>query len=163
VPTDYLHWLYRNCKLSSGLRAAVRAELLSRPDGPACLPPEPASPPPECDRCHSRDVALSWQQVSNGGKRIRAECRRCGRFVKFLPETPENVAAADAAASPTALLDVLTRLEEAGVNLDHDGRRVWVRWEGGQRLPSDLRTLIHQCSHSLAQLLGDTRGPVGRP
>jgi hypothetical protein len=153
----------RTCKLSSGLRVAVRTELLSRPAGPRDLPPEPASPPPKCDRCHSRDIALSWQQLANGAKRIRAECRHCHGFIKFMPETPENVAAADAAASPTALLDVLTRLEEAGVNLDSDGRRVWVRWEDGQRLPSDLRTLIHQCSHSLAKLLGDTRGPVGRP
>jgi hypothetical protein len=162
VPTDYLHWLYRNCKLSSGLRAAVRAELLSRPDGPRGLPPEPASPSPECYRCGGRDVALSWQQLANGARRIRAECRWCRGFVKFMPETPENVAAADATASPTALLDVLTRLEEAGVNLDSDGRRVWVRWEDGRRLPPDLRALIHQCSNSLAKLLGDTRSPARR-
>src|SRR5262249_17193324 len=154
VPTGYLLWAYRTCSFSAGLKAAVRAELHSRSDGPRDLLPEPASPPPECDRCHSRDIALFWQQLANGAKRIRAECRRCQGFIKFMPESAENVAVADAAASPTALLDVLTRLGEAGVNLDSDGRRVWVRWEDGQRLPSDLRTLIHQCSHSLAKLLG---------
>jgi uncharacterized protein (DUF3820 family) len=28
VPTDYLNWLLRTCKISPGLRAAVRDELL---------------------------------------------------------------------------------------------------------------------------------------
>jgi hypothetical protein len=162
VPTDYLHWLYRNCKLSTGLRAAIRAELVSRPDGPRDLPPEPASPPPECDRCHSRDTALSWQQLANGAKRIRAECRHCHGFINFMPETPENVAAADAAASPTALLDVLTRLDDYRVNLESDGRRAWLRWEDCQRVPPDVQAMVRQCSHSLAKLLDDTCGPTRR-
>jgi hypothetical protein len=163
MPTDYLHWLYQNCKLSSGFRQAVRAESLTRGDGARDLPPEQAGPPPECDRCHSRDIALSWQQLANGAKPIRAECRHCHGFIKFMPETPENVGAANAAASPTALLDVLTRLDDYRVNLDSDGMRAWLRWEDCPRVPPDVQAMVRQYSHSRAQLLGDTHGPVGRP
>jgi hypothetical protein len=103
-------------------------------------------------------MVLTWQQVANGQKRIRAECRNCRGFVKFMPETPENVVTADASASPTALLDVLTRLDDFRVNLESDGRRVWLRWEDMRRVPADLNALVRQCSHSLAGMLGDTRG-----
>jgi hypothetical protein len=99
VPTSYLDWFFRTCKLSTGLRAAIRAELLTRPDGSGYLPPEPVGPPLKCGRCGSRDVRLRWQQAANGEMRIRAECRRCRRFVAFAPLTPGNVASANATAS----------------------------------------------------------------
>jgi hypothetical protein len=101
VPTHYLDWFIRTCKLSSGLRTAVRVELLSRPDGPRDLPPEPVGPSLTCARCGGRETRLSWQQVGNGEKRIRAECRRCQRFVAFAPLTPANVASANATVSQT--------------------------------------------------------------
>jgi hypothetical protein len=40
VPKDYLDWFPRNCKPSSGLRAAIRAELVRRGTHPSRLPPD---------------------------------------------------------------------------------------------------------------------------
>ncbi len=50
-----------------------------------------------CSAC-GVDVAprVSWQQIAGGRRHIRAECPRCGGYLKFLPQTPENVALADA-------------------------------------------------------------------
>jgi hypothetical protein len=108
VPTDYLEWLLRTCKLSSGLRAAVRAELVRRGVNPSQLPPEPpAKAPPSCRRCRGREPSLSWQELGGGRRAIRANCQWCGRFVTFVAQTPGNVVRADTmtlspAATPTA-------------------------------------------------------------
>jgi hypothetical protein len=51
VPVDYLLWFVRNCKTSTGLRAAIRSELLSRGVPASRLPPEPKIRPARCPRC----------------------------------------------------------------------------------------------------------------
>jgi hypothetical protein len=100
VPTPYLSWAYRTVKLSSGLRAAVRAELESRDDCPADLPEETAQKPHPCRRCGGVELRLTWQQLANTVSRvIRGDCRRCGQFVLFVTQTPENMAIADAGGS----------------------------------------------------------------
>jgi hypothetical protein len=98
VPTSYLAWVMRTCKLSTGLRSAMGEELRSRPDCPEDLPPEPAAnTPPSCRGCGGTDLHLTWQPLGGaGGRVIRADCRGCGAFVYFAPQTPENVALADA-------------------------------------------------------------------
>jgi hypothetical protein len=155
VPASYLQWALRECKLSSGLRAGLAAELARRG---IKAPPQPPPPPPlACQRCPPPHPGLvaRWQEDCNGGRRIRGECARCRHWVTYLPQVEPYVSQADAAASPTPVLDVLTRLEALGIALHSDGTTCWVR-DGWDRVPPDLRALVKQCSHSLAVLLGDT-------
>ncbi len=104
VPTNYLGWLLAapGVHLGSGLRAAVRAELLARPDRPAQVPAEPeARPTPPC-RCGGTEVRLSWQALKDGRRAIRRECAACHHWlVGFAPMTPANVALADAVEAAT--------------------------------------------------------------
>jgi hypothetical protein len=103
VPTPHLAWAIRTVRLSSGLRAAVRTELTSRPDCPSDLPDEPAPRTPQCRRCGGVELRLAWQGLSRGtGRVIRGDCRRCGQFVLFVEQTPENVALADGAPDEPA-------------------------------------------------------------
>lgn len=49
-----------------------------------------------CARCGNNTVRVRWQTCRNGvGRHIRADCARCGRYIKFLSQTPANGAAAD--------------------------------------------------------------------
>jgi hypothetical protein len=68
-----------------------------------------------------------------------------------LPFTTE----ADAAASPTALLDVLTQVGALGVSLVSDGKRCRVR---SRVCPPHLCDVIRQVNHTLAGLPGRTPG-----
>jgi uncharacterized protein (DUF3820 family) len=155
VPSDYLQWLMRTCRLSSGLRAAVSAELARRG---LESPPVPKSPaPPACRDCGAVGIVARWQEDSRGERRIRGACLRCGRYLCWLPNQEPWVGQADAVASKTPLLDALTRLEALGVELESDGQSVSIRWPDWQRVPQDLAAVIRQCSHQLARLLGDTR------
>jgi hypothetical protein len=90
VPTSYLSWLIRECKLSSGLRKAVADELGRRGLTP---PPDQPRPVPQCPRC---DPLAGWlaahERDSLGRPRLRATCAGCGCWLKFLPLTPENLA-----------------------------------------------------------------------
>jgi hypothetical protein len=152
VPTDYLLWLLRTCKLSTGLQAAVRAELLSRPNCPPQLDPEPGPGPVRCRRCGGTDLRLYWQQLAGaGGRAIRADCRRCRRFVAFVPQTAANVAAADAAQPPAALLDVLIRAEEEGVEVVRRGERLALLPPG--KASPELEVLVRQNTRGLLQML----------
>jgi hypothetical protein len=94
VPTGYLSWLLRACKLSTGLRAAALAELSSRPDRPGDLPPGPARGEVVCRACGGVRVAVRWQELAGGRRAIRADCDDCGRYVAFLPQTAANLARA---------------------------------------------------------------------
>jgi hypothetical protein len=96
VPTGYLAWALANVKLSGGLRAAVRAELRRRPDCPRNLPPEPGPEDIRCHRCGAGNPKLSWHQLRDGRRTIRADCCRCNHHINFAPLTLANVAAADA-------------------------------------------------------------------
>jgi hypothetical protein len=92
IPIDYLRWAIRECKLSSGLRAAVANELTRRgiETPPAQLPHIP-----NCPRCGNTIRDFVWQQDATGGRRIRVECPACRRFILWAPLLPEFIAEAD--------------------------------------------------------------------
>lgn len=52
-----------------------------------------------CARCGQDDLTLRWQTFANGTRHIRVDCRHCGAYVRYAPQTAENVARADAAAT----------------------------------------------------------------
>jgi hypothetical protein len=83
------------CKLSSGLRAAIRTELGARAGTPP--PPEPAAEDLVCPRCGCREPDVRWQLMRGGKRAIRATCTSCRTYIKFLPQVPRFVALADAA------------------------------------------------------------------
>ena len=41
------------------------------------------------------ELRLRWRDHANGTKHIEARCARCGRFMLWLPQTPEAAAEAD--------------------------------------------------------------------
>src|SRR5262249_45944453 len=110
IPTGYLLWAYRTVRLSGRLRAAIRRELEGRGGG-ARLPPEPEKPLPVCDRCDDEWTELSWHELGDGRRQIRATCRFCYKFVGFVPQTPRNVALANENKPKAGLLDALTTAE----------------------------------------------------
>jgi hypothetical protein len=155
VPTSYLQWLLRECQLSSGLRAAVAAEVSQR--GREVPPPPPPRPVRRCRDHPDAEPLLSWLEDSLGRRRIRADCPVCRRPTDYPPCVPPYTTEADRRASPTAVLDVLIRLDTLGIDLESDGRGVSVGWQDYHRVPADLHRLIRQCKNHLARLLGDTR------
>lgn len=159
IPASYLGWLLRTCKLSSGLRAAVREELMRRGADPASLPPElPAHRPARCRQCGGADLRLYWQQLGGaGGRTIRADCKRCHCFVSFVAQTLANVAKADEATSKTGLLDVLTRAEAEGVEIvRHPDGRLSLSPHGWAS--EELQALVRQNTRLLLAMLP---GPSG--
>src|SRR5262245_53383566 len=97
VDTSYLSWVYRDWKLSSGLRIAVADELQRR--GLNVSRPPPPSPP-RCPDCLSPgEPRFTWAEDTAGRKRIRAECGACGRFIQFAPEIEPYSSMADESAS----------------------------------------------------------------
>jgi hypothetical protein len=155
VPSDYLHWFLRTCRLSSGLRAAVAGEL-SRRGRPAPAPPPPrtARPCPDCGP--EPGLAFSWLEDALGRRRVAAHCRQCDRLTDWPPSVPPYSDMADEAASPTAALDVLIECERLGLRLHHDGRAADLCGADWFRSPPELRRKLQQCRHTLARLLGPT-------
>jgi hypothetical protein len=150
VPSDYLGRLLRECKLSSGLRAAVADELRRRGHD---VPVQPPAPPPRCRRCGGLNMALYWQELAGQGTRtIRADCRRCGRFVTFVPQTEANVARADAVNKPAAMLDALTLADAEGVELVNVARR-HLRICPHGKASAELERLVRQSKHLLLAML----------
>ena len=102
VPTDYLEWLLANAvHFGSGLRAALRDELTTRGKK---LNPEPPAPQPHCRHCpgpEGEQLRVYWQ-----GRLLRADCARCGRYVKMLPKTAENIRMAGPGPSGQGTLDL---------------------------------------------------------
>lgn len=161
VPTSYLAWALRECKLSTGLRTAVRAELLSRPDCPAALPAQPRPQEVRCHRCGGAELVVYWHQLQGqGGRRIRASCAACHGYIQFLPETPENVALADASTSSTALLDVLTLAEAEGVEIVRREGRIYL--EPYHSASPRLRDLVRQSTRLLLAMLPPAEAPSSR-
>jgi hypothetical protein len=152
VPGSYLAWLLREAKLSTGLRFAVRAELLAR--GVAVPPAPPPKPLGPCPRCGGHAVLATWYELRDGRRAIRATCSACAAHRGFLPETAENVALADAARPAAPLLDALVQADQEGVELVVTGGRVEPH---PYRLASlRLRDLVRQSQHSLLRhLRGD--------
>lgn len=52
-----------------------------------------------CQACGWTEARLQWQTFANGTRHIRAECRRCGRYIRFVPQTQDNVQRADREAT----------------------------------------------------------------
>src|SRR5579871_4786201 len=151
VPTGYLLWMIRECKLSSGLRLDIGDELRRRNvEAPA---PPPLKCPPRCKRCPSEDFSVEWQEDRRGRRCLRATCS-CDLFLCFLPLIQPWIDAANEVASPAPLLDALIRLEGLGIDLQSDGKTVWFFGDDRQRVPPDLHALIRQCSHQLARMIG---------
>ena len=47
----------------------------------------------KCQRCDTGEhLAFRWQHFGNGTKHIRVDCTQCGQYVKFAPQTEENLA-----------------------------------------------------------------------
>ena len=149
VPKDYLGWALRTIELSTGLRAAVRAELTRR--GVVLTPEPPPRPRPPCRRCGCTAFRMTWQEQRGGTKAIRSECQRCGARCGVAPLTAENVAAANAVQPEAGLLDALVLAEEEGCELVPEGGRVEVQpW---QRASRKLRELVRQSQHALLRHL----------
>ena len=48
-----------------------------------------------CDHCEAEvDEALRWKTFADGTRHIEARCLYCRKFLRWAPQTPENVAAA---------------------------------------------------------------------
>jgi hypothetical protein len=108
IPASYLHWLLRETKLSSGLRAAVEGELRSRGVTPPAAPPP--APPAPCRRCGDTRHVHRWALDRLGRRVIRKACAGCERFCGFAPQVEPFVREADAAehresAAAARLLD----------------------------------------------------------
>jgi hypothetical protein len=155
-----LKWVLREWDLSGGTRAAVTNELQSRG---VELPPAP--PPyqlPPCQRCGGSDVVAQWQQDKTGERRIRAECTSCHGFLRFLPQIEPYLSQADARASAARPEEVLADLRRRGLLVASDGGECW--FADFQSASADDRALLREFSHSIAVLIGDTRGmPPARP
>jgi hypothetical protein len=152
IPPGYLQWLLRECKLSSGLRSAVADELVRR-GLPA--PPPPPTPEPACHWCgFDGEMNYGWMQDRLGRRQIRRTCGSCDRRLGFAPQEPPYTNMADAAASPTAVLDVLTRCEELRIGLRSDGKVAdFATREDYLRAEPDLRNLVAQCRADLGRML----------
>jgi hypothetical protein len=49
-----------------------------------------------CRCCGAADVPrLTWQACRNGRWHLRADCRACGAFLKWLEQTPNHLALAE--------------------------------------------------------------------
>jgi hypothetical protein len=151
VPQDYLAWFLANCKVSSGLRAAMREELVRRGTDPATLPPKPAEKPqPQCRRCGGTELRLSWQPLSNTSNRmIRGDCRRCDVFVSYVAQTDANVSEAN----------VMSRSSSDSKPQAYDGAVLWGCTHCGtyQRAPQ-APARCPQCRHR-AMVLVDAHPP----
>jgi hypothetical protein len=156
VPAAYLAWLIRTVRLSSGLRRAVAAELSRR--GLDVPPPPPPPEPGRCWRCGGTDCVYRWAEDRLGRRQLRRECERCGQFRGFAAQVEPFTTEADAAASATAVLDVLMECEDLGLELRSDGAVAEFAGTDWHRAPPELRDRLRQCRRQLGRLLGDTRG-----
>jgi hypothetical protein len=164
VPTSYLDGLATSGVVRGALLRAVREELVRRGVDPGPEPEPP--PPPACRRCGPAGaVRYDWIQDRRGRRMIRQTCGACGARLGFAPQVPRYTAAADAGASPTAALDVLTRCEELGIALRTDGAVAdFASWEDRRRAPAEVRALLGQCRHDLGRMLSAAQpGGAERP
>lgn len=153
IPADYLAWVLREVKLSSGLRAAVVADLQRRG---APVPDQPPPRPEPCRRCGADGwPRCTWLQMRDGRKQITADCAKCGARIFFAPQVEPYVSLANATASKMPILEVLNQADELGVTLRSDGKGVVLAGpEDWKRVTPRFRELLRQCQHDLAGLIG---------
>jgi hypothetical protein len=148
VSTTYLLWAVSELKLSVGLSAAIRTELRSR----GVTVSEPPPPPRKCSRCdYAGEPKATWLHQRDGRRAIRGECARCGTWLGALPLTPENRWLADQSTDPSALLTLLIRLEESGIDIRLDGDRVV--FDPLHKVTAELQHLERQCRGQLVAML----------
>jgi hypothetical protein len=147
VLTNHLLWAVRKLKLSWGLFTAARQQLLDRGVPESQLPPPRQPRQLFCKCCDESRLWVYWQETVNGERRIRADCRSCGRFVGWVPMTEETAARADENTSGTALLDALTRAEDEGVQVVCGYGRVTLLPYG--RASEELQRLVRQTANQL--------------
>jgi uncharacterized protein (DUF3820 family) len=80
VPSDYLRWLTRACRLRGSLRIAVAKELSLRG---LSAPAPTLVPEPTCSTCGGAAMSYRWQEDSIGRLHIQRSCARCGRWCGF--------------------------------------------------------------------------------
>jgi hypothetical protein len=164
IPSAYLEWCLQTWRLSSGFRAGVTAELESR--GQKAPAPPPPKPEPSCRQCGAGPdtINYSWLQTRHGRRQIRRTCGHCGEWLGSAPQIEPYLSRANAAASATPVLDVLTRCEELGIRLRSDGAAVnFASSEDWHRATPGLRNLVRQCRHSLAKMIGPDPVPTPAP
>jgi hypothetical protein len=147
----YLQWLL-TIKLSSGLRLAVADELRRR----GRQAPEPAPPAPQlpCPQCGGREFRHRRLEDALGRRHIRRACARCGQKCGFAPHGEPYLSEAEAAASPTAPLDLLLWCNEAGVDLKSDGKVAdFASRADYLHAEPAMRELLEQCRAKLGRLM----------
>lgn len=156
IDLGYLQWALRECKLSSGLQAALTAEVERR--GGTAPPTPPPSVAPTCRRCVmvGGGVRLSWLQQRNGTRAIRRTCDVCGASLGAASAPPENIALADKNALPAPALLALILAEEQGVRLQSDGAVADIVGEDFRKADPRLREALRQCRHLLGSMIGRT-------
>lgn len=162
VDAGYLRWALATVKLSSGLRAALGAELARRGIAPPQVPAPP--PPPECPACGPGPLSYAWTEFRDGRRQVRRSCRRCSRLMGFAPQVPPYTTLADGAASGTALLDVLLAAADQGVELKSDGVTAeFADAESWRRASPTLRQRLKECRSRLGRLMGRVAVEVREP
>jgi hypothetical protein len=153
IPSGYLGWLLANVPLSARLRQAVAAELTRRGRTPP--PPPPPNPPPPCPRCGGVAYCCGWAEDRTGRRRIHASCAACDKWLCYTAEAEPYRTLADASASPTDLLDVLTACETLGLRLRHleGGTADWADARSYWAAPPALRAKLRGCRYRLARML----------
>lgn len=158
IDSGYLKWALSTIKLSSGLRAALADELVNRGEAPPAVP-EPKAVVPACPRCGpGGKVSYEWAEDRLGRRQVRQSCRACGRSLGYAPRVSPYIELANASASPTAALDVLTMAEEQGVELRSDGAAADFAFGHWHKASPELRRRLRECRHLLGRLIGKDPG-----
>jgi hypothetical protein len=147
VPTGYLRWALDTVKLSTGLRAAVRGELLSRGVHPSRLSPEPVPRPVRCPWC---GPGVGAGQPGAGGPH-QAMCARPASDATS--DLRDHEAAAD--------VPLMRPAEYADLLADVKAERVTRLEAALQAVPADAEDLRLQLRKPASQ--GHPRPPDSRP
>jgi hypothetical protein len=145
--------------LRRGLRAAVVTELQRR--GRA-VPHEYTVAVCRRRDCRSARMVHRWYEDSLGRRQILRSCAACGERQGFAPRVEPYVSEADAAASPTAVLDVLVLADMVGVALRSDGQVASVcacrrcRQAGAPESRVELLARLEECRSRLGRIMGRT-------
>jgi hypothetical protein len=97
---------------------------------------------PSCPRHPGGPLVVQWESNRAGGRLIACLCGICSRWLRWLPQTDDNRARADAATPATLLLDVVQQALTEGVEFHSDGEEAWLAYPDARRAsPGLLRGL----------------------